>query len=83
MNKSNELVWITVEGIEKRDILKGMGFKIDSEGILIHKGRKVKTVDDSGYVKADEVKAIIPGSVVGSLKVITDISELEMISGSE
>jgi len=70
-----KLLWITVEGLDKVEILEGLGFKVLDSGILTLNGKNVLSSDGTGPVKAEEVKAIIPGS----LSVVTDISELEPI----
>jgi hypothetical protein len=73
---SNDLVWLNIEGIEKREILEGLGFEIKCSGILFLNGKEVKTLDNPELpVRAVDVKAIIPGP----LTVITDISEMEML----
>ncbi len=77
---SNDLVWLTVQGVGKREILEGLGFEINKAGTLVLNGKDVKTIDDPEVnVKVSDVKAILPGS----LKVITDISEIEIIFPSE
>jgi len=73
---SKDLVWLNIGGIEKRDILEGLGFEIKRSGILFLNGKEVKTLDNPELpVMAVDVKAIIPGP----LTVITDISEMEML----
>ena len=73
---SNDLVWLTINGADKREILEGLGFKIESNGNISLNGEKVTVVDDpEQFVKVSDIKAIVPGS----LKVITDISELEIV----
>ncbi len=77
---SNNLVWLTVQGVEKREILEGLGFKIGESGTLSLNGKEVKAIDNpEQVVKVADVKAILPGS----LAVITDISEIEMLFPSE
>lgn len=77
---SKNLVWLTVQGVEKREILEGLGFEIGESGILSLNGREVRALDNPEQrVKVAEVKAILPGS----LTVITDISEIEMLFPSE
>ena len=73
---SKDLVWLTIQGVDKREILEGFGFEINRAGALILNGEKVKALDDPNVdVKANDVRAILPGS----LKVITDISEMEIL----
>jgi len=73
---SKGLVWLNIEGIEKREILEGLGFEIKRSGILFLNGKEVKTLDNPELpVRVVDVKAILPGS----LTVITDISEMEML----
>lgn len=70
--KENVLL-ISVEGLEKVEILQGMGFEINKAGYLLLSGENVTSIDGTERVRAEEVKAIIPGS----LAVVTDISEME------
>ena len=72
------MLWPTFEGIEKEEILKGLGFEINGEGLLLLHGKLVKK-DSGDAVKADSVKAIVPGS----LSVFTDVSEVEDILEAE
>lgn len=72
------MLWLTFEGIEKEEILKGLGFEINGEGLLLLNGKLVKK-DRGDAVKADSVKAIVPGS----LSVFTDVSEVEDILEAE
>lgn len=73
---SKDLVWLNIEGVGKKEILDRLGFEIKRSGILFLNGKEVKTLDNPELaVKAVDVKAIIPGS----LTVITDISEMEML----
>lgn len=73
---SKDLVWLNIEGVGKKEILERLGFEIKRSGILFLNGKEVKTLDNPELaVKAVDVKAIIPGS----LTVITDISEMEML----
>ncbi len=77
---SKDLVWLNIQGISKKEILEGLGFEINEVGVLIQDGKKVTALDDPNVeVKADEVRAVLPGS----LTVITDISELEILFPSE
>ncbi len=77
---SKDLVWLTIQGVEKREILEGLGFEINGSGILSLNGKEVRTLDNPELaVKVADVKAILPGS----LTVITDISEMEMLFPSE
>ena len=72
---NKKLIWLTIQGIDKKEILEGMGFKIDKTGILFLEGKEVKSIDNPDVsVRISDVKAIVPDS----LKVITDISELEL-----
>ena len=81
MNEKN-LIWLTIEGIDKKEILEGMGFKIDNTGILFLEGKEIKAIDNPEIsVKASDVKAIVPFS--DSMAVITDLSEMELIFPSE
>jgi hypothetical protein len=77
---SKDLVWLTMQGVSKKEILEGLGFEINKAGVLVLNGEEVKALDDPEVkVKAGDVKAILPGS----LKVITDISEMEILFPSE
>jgi hypothetical protein len=76
MMENKEWVWLTVQGVSKKDILEGLGFEVNKNGLLILNGEKVKAIDDPELdVKANDVRAILPGS----LKVVTDISEIEIL----
>ena len=77
---SKDLVWLTIQGVDKREILEGLGFEINKSGVLSLNGKEVKALDNPEVkVRAGDVKAILPGS----LTVITDISEIEMLFPSE
>ena len=67
--------WIKIEGLEKDQILKNMGFTVDQNGYLYINGRGAESVDGTTGVKVTDVKGIVPGS----LALITDISEIELI----
>ena len=69
----DDILWLMFEGLDKVEILKGMGFEINSSGYLFLDGKDVRSIDGSENVRADQVKAIVPGS----LAVVTDISEME------
>ena len=72
---NKKLIWLTIQGIDKKEILEGMGFKIDKTGILFLEGKEVKAIDNPDVsLRISDVIAIVPDS----LKVITDISELEL-----
>ena len=73
MTKNNEVLLVNFNGVEKREVLEGMGFKVDKNGYLLREGNKIKTHYGSAYVKIQDVKAILPGS----LDVITDLIEAE------
>jgi hypothetical protein len=66
---------LNIKGVSKKVILEGLGFKVDRSGMLTLNGNIVKALDQNVSVRADDVKAVMPGS----LKVITDISELETL----
>jgi hypothetical protein len=68
----NKLLWLTFDGLEKAEILKELGFEINDAGLLLLNGKLVKK-DSGDAVKANSVKAIVPGS----LSVFTDVSEVE------
>lgn len=74
----NDLVWLTIKGVDKREILEGLGFVVDRLGYISLDGKSIKAIDEDVDVKVDDVKAIMPGS----LRVITDISELEILDES-
>jgi len=74
-----KLLWITIKGLDKVEILEGFGFKVLDSGILTLNGKMVMSSDGTGPVKAEEVKAIVPGS----LSVVTDVSEMEPIIEAE
>ncbi|MFG1449891.1 MAG: hypothetical protein AAE983_04540 [Thermoplasmataceae archaeon] len=67
--------WIKIEGLEKKEILEKMGFKIDDDGVLLINGKRAKSVDGTAYVKLGDVKGVVPGS----LSLIIDISEVELL----
>jgi exopolysaccharide biosynthesis protein len=73
MSKREDILLIEVKGLDKEEILISMGYEISKDGLLLRDGMRVKTRDNSGYAKAKDVKAILPGS----LEVITDLSEAE------
>lgn len=72
MPRKNNLLLIKLEGLEKEEILKDMGFQFD-HGFLTKDGKRVKSSDGSAFAKVEDIKAIVPGS----LEVITDLSEAE------
>ena len=64
----NDIIPIKLEGLNKEEILKGMGFVIDGEYALI---------DDEKY-KISEIKALYPPKdKTHRYAVITDISDIE------
>ncbi len=67
--------WIKIEGFEKEDILKSMGFIISDTGYLDIDGKRAASVDGATGIKVSDVKGIVPGS----LALITDVSEVELI----
>jgi hypothetical protein len=67
--------WIKIEGLDKEDILKNMGFTISSNGYLNIDGRGATSLDGTSGIKVSDVKGIVPGS----LALITDVSEVELI----
>ena len=67
--------WIKIEGLEKEDILKSMGFVISNNGYLDIDGRRAVSIDGTTGIKVSDVKGIVPGS----LALITDVSEVELI----
>jgi hypothetical protein len=73
MTNNNNILLIKFEGVQKSEVLWGMGFEIDERGFLLREGKNVKTHDGSAYVKIDDVKAVLPGS----LDIITDLIEAE------
>ncbi len=73
MPKMNDILLVRIVGMQKTEILEDIGFNVDSNGFLLRGGERVKTRDLSSYVRADDVKAVFPGS----LEVITDLSEAE------
>lgn len=64
---------ISVEGLEKVEILQGLGFDVSETGNLRLNGENVTSVDGTERVRVEDVKAIVPGS----LAVVTDLSEME------
>lgn len=66
--------WIKIEGLEKQEILAGMGFRITADGYLKIDGKNATSIDVTTGIKVSDVKGIVPGS----LALITDISEVEM-----
>ncbi|MCW6168953.1 MAG: hypothetical protein LVQ96_04050 [Thermoplasmatales archaeon] len=73
MTKNNNILLINFQGVEKEEILEGMGFSIDKNGYLLKEDKRVLTHDRSSYVRIADVKAVLPGS----LDVITDLIEAE------
>ena len=67
--------WIKIEGLDKEDILRNMGFTISGNGYLNIDGRGATSVDGTSGIKVSDVKGIVPGS----LALITDVSEVELI----
>lgn len=67
--------WIKIEGLDKEEILKNMGFIILDNGYLDINGRRAASVDGTTGIKVSDVKGIVPGS----LALITDVSEVELI----
>lgn len=76
---SAELIWIRIEGLEKREILEGLGFTVSEEGYLSLGGEEAKSLDGTPRVNMKEVKAIVPGS----LALITDVTEVELLENQE
>jgi hypothetical protein len=77
---NKDFIWLTIQGVEKREILEGLGFRINESGILSLNGKEVTALDNpKEKIRAVDVKAVLPGS----LTVITDISEVEMLSPAE
>lgn len=72
------MLWLTFEGIDKEEMLKGLGFEISSEGLLFLNGKSIRN-GDGDAVNAESVKAIVPGS----LTVFTDVSEIEDLLEAE
>ena len=73
MTSNKNIILIKFEGAQKSEVLEGMGFEVDEHGFLLREGRNVKTHDGSSYVKINDVKAVLPGS----LDIITDLIEAE------
>ena len=72
----NETVWLSVSGIGKKEVLEGLGFEIEKSGLIKLNGSYVRSPDGESNLHYDEVKAVVPDSLV----VISDISELEGLS---
>lgn len=73
MAKDNNIILINFQGVEKEEVLEGMGFSFDKSGYLLKEGKRVLTHDRSGYIRVADVKAVLPGS----LDIITDLIEAE------
>ncbi len=67
--------WIKIEGLEKEEILAGLGFRISPDGYMNIDGESAKSIDGSTGIKISDVKGVVPGS----LALITDVSEIELI----
>ncbi len=67
-----DLFILEIEGLDQRDILEGLGFVIDEKGYLYKDGKPVLSKIDNSNVKAEEVEAIVPGS----LEVLSDPFEV-------
>ena len=72
-NMGNIPVWISISGLDKKEVLEGIGFVIEKSGFLKCNGSYVRSLDGDKNVHYDEVKAVVPGS----LAIITDVSEVE------
>lgn len=72
----SSLVWLTLTGFEKQEVLEELGFSVDGKGYLMLNGEFVKSPEGTDKVRVDDVKAVIPGSLL----VITDVSEVEELS---
>ena len=72
--------WITITGIQKQEILSGLGFVIEGENVKMN---GVYSLDSDGNkIIVDDVQAVIGGKN-GELILITDISELELYDEDE
>jgi len=67
MSKKNNVLWITIRGLDKKEILESFGFKVSDDNTIISKGESFKV---------DEIKAIVGGED-NSLKLLTDVSDIE------
>ena len=67
MDKKNSVLWITIRGLDKKEILESFGLKVSNNNTIIFKGE---------LFKVDEIKAIVGGED-NSFKLLTDVSEIE------
>lgn len=74
----NKLLWISIKGLEKREILEAMGFEITESGYLANKEEIIKDLDGEPAL-IDFLKAIIPNPTGPGMAFITDLSQLEMM----
>ncbi|MCW1309994.1 MAG: hypothetical protein QXP04_04860 [Candidatus Nanoarchaeia archaeon] len=70
--KKNDMLLIKFNGLDKKEILENMGFEVRGDYVFLN-GNRVQTRDKTDFVKVENVKAIVPGS----LELITDITEEE------
>ncbi len=73
-----DILWLTFEGLDKHEILTGLGFEINDHGTLLLNGEFLRSANGE-KVTADSVKAVVPGS----LSVFTDVSEIEELLEEE
>ncbi len=70
------LIWITIEGIPKPEILEGLGYTITVKGNVMLNS-VLQTTGDGSLIEVKDVLAIVPGKEKGAMRIITDITELE------
>lgn len=78
----NKLLWVSIEGLEKEEILEAMGFQISSYGYIANKEGIIRDLDGES-VTLDSLKAIIPNPEGPGIAFITDISQIERYMENE
>ena len=70
------LLWITIEGIPRPEILEGLGYTITAKGNVMLNG-VLQITGDGSLIEVKDVLAIVSGTEKGTIRLITDVSELE------
>jgi hypothetical protein len=67
-----DLLIFEIDGMDKKEILEGLGFLIDENGYLYRDGKPILSKIDNTKVKVEDVEMIVPGS----LEVLSDPIEV-------
>lgn len=78
----DKLLWVSIEGLEKEEILEAMGFQISSSGYIANREGIIRDLDGE-FVTLDSLKAIIPNPEGPGIAFITDISQIERYMENE